>query len=927
MVVKVPLKQSVARLLLSLLCLFSLNAAAQPTQIQYLTGRGKDDPVKWDFMCTKGRNSGKWTKIGVPSNWEAQGFGTFNYGSIGDPEEMGMYRHTFSVPATWKQKRIFLVFDGSMTDTEVKVNGQSAGPIHQGSFYRFRYDVTPLLKVGQKNKLEVTVRKVSANKSVNEAERTADFWVFGGIFRPVFLEGYPEEHLERLALDAKADGSLRLDAYLADVKTATTVQAQVKTRAGQPMGSPITASIPAGSTMVQLQGQFENPALWSSEYPNLYKVEVTLKNGATTLHSVTETFGFRTVELRQRDGFYVNGQKIMFKGVNRGSFWPTSGRTTSRRVSELDVNLIKDMNMNAVRMSHYPPDEHFLQVCDSLGLFVIDELTGWQYPPYDTEVGRKLVKEMILKDVNHPSIVLWANGNEGGFNYDLLPDYPKYDPQKRPVIHPWININGMNTTHYMPYNYGLNTFFNGPDVFFPTEFLHGLYDGGHGAALDDYWNLMRSRPNSAGGFLWDFCDQAVVRVDQKGELDTKGNAAADGILGPYREKEASFYTIKEIWAPIYFAKRYITPQFDGKLTIENRYHYTNLSECTFRWKLKKFGSLNPADTTVLAGTAPAPNLLPQTSGTFTIPLPTGWNSYDVLYLTANDRTGHEIYTWSWPISRPEQIASRLMTKGTGAITTREDADQLTMSASGVEVTIDKKTGLLKGVRNAKKTISLTNGPVLLETDAQFQRLRHSDTLGTHVVETRFQGRDRFRVKWTMYPSGWLELRYQYQQGGPRDMLGVTFNYPEDQVTGMQLLADGPYRVWKNRLKGTTLNSWNKTYNNTVTGETWVYPEFKGYYANFYGARVRTREADFTVLSGSDNIYLHMLNPAVPKSAARTNSVAPFPAAGGISFLHGISAIGTKSQKPVDLGPMSQQNITNANGHTDFQQGVLYFDFR
>jgi hypothetical protein len=245
----------------------------------------------------------------------------------------------------------------------------------------------------------------------------------------------------------------------------------------------------------------------------------------------------------------------------------------------------------------------------------------------------------------------------------------------------------------------------------------------------------------------------------------------------------------------------------------------------------------------------------------------------------------------------------------------------------VEVTIDKKTGMLKSVRNAKKAISLANGPLLLNTEGQFQRLRHSDTLGTHVVEARYSGRERFRVKWTMYPSGWLELRYQYQQGGPRDMLGVTFTYPEAQVTGMQLLADGPYRVWKNRLKGTTLNSWNKTYNNTVTGETWLYPEFKGYYANFYGARVRTREADFTVLSGSDNIYLHMLNPAVPKSANRTNSVAPFPEAAGISFLHGISAIGTKSQKAVDLGPMSQQNITNANGHTDFQQGVLYFDFR
>ena len=102
----------------------------------------------------------------------------------------------------------------------------------------------------------------------------------------------------------------------------------------------------------------------------------------------------------------------------------------------MDVKLMKEMNMNAVRMSHYPPDQHFLDVCDSLGMFVLDELTGWQ-AKYDTIVGRKLVKELVVRDVNHPSIVIWDNGNEGGFNFALDGDYAKYDPQDRLVIHPW----------------------------------------------------------------------------------------------------------------------------------------------------------------------------------------------------------------------------------------------------------------------------------------------------------------------------------------------------------------------------------------------------------------------------------------------------------------------------------------------------------
>ncbi|MEJ7683618.1 MAG: hypothetical protein WKG06_38315 [Segetibacter sp.] len=242
-----------------------------------------------------------------------------------------------------------------------------------------------------------------------------------------------------------------------------------------------------------------------------------------------------------------------------------------------------------------------------LGLFVIDELTGWQYPPYDTPTGRKLVKELIVKDENHPCIVLWANGNEGGFNFDLLPDYPRHDIQQRPVIQPWMNINGMNTKHYIPWNYGINTFFQGKDVFFPTEFLHGLYDGGHGAGLDDFWNLMMSNPLSAGGFLWDFCDQAAGRTDQNGRLDTKGNAAADGILGPYREKEGSFFTIKEIWSPVYFYKKAVTAAFNGTFQVENSYDFTNLNRCTFRWKLKKFSGLGAGDTASVSGSLSSPD--------------------------------------------------------------------------------------------------------------------------------------------------------------------------------------------------------------------------------------------------------------------------------------------------------------------------------
>ena len=125
-----------------------------------------------------------------------------------------------------------------------------------------------------------------------------------------------------------------------------------------------------------------------------------------------------------------------------------------------------------------------------------------------------------------------------------------YDPQNRTVIEPWAKVNGTDTKHYPGYGYVENALSNGNLIYFPTEFLHGLYDGGHGAGLDDYWNLMLSKPLAAGGFLWVFADEGIERRDIHDSIDTKGNAAPDGILGPYHEKEGSFYTIKEIWSPV-----------------------------------------------------------------------------------------------------------------------------------------------------------------------------------------------------------------------------------------------------------------------------------------------------------------------------------------------------------------------------------------
>ncbi|WP_313888325.1 glycoside hydrolase family 2 protein [Lentzea alba] len=527
-------------------------SASWLTDTFLLTGEDADHTVDWEFQCTSGRNSGVWSTIPTPSNWECRGYGTYNYGGTLVPEEKGLYRHRFTPPASWAPRRVFLVFEGSMTDTEVRVNGASAGPVHRGGFYRFRYDVTTLLRLGQPNLLEVVVSKESADNSVNNDERRADYWNFGGIYRPVSLQAFPAASVDRIAVDARADGTFAAEVHLDGLTSSGHVVGQVKRLDGTNVGSAFSVPIAAGETKARVTTAVAQPQLWTAETPNLYRVEISLIGGdGTVLHQVGERFGFRTVEVRAGDGVYVNGKKIILKGSNRHTIWPTLGRASSPRLARQDILLMKEMNMNAVRMSHYPPDTFFLDLCDELGLYVLDELAGWS-KRYDERAGAPLVASMVTRDVNHPSILFWANGNEGGWNTALDDNFAQYDPQRRTVLHPWANFGGINTDHYENYE-STRTILGGPDVFMPTEFLHGLYDGGAGAGLNDCWKLMGTAPRSAGGFIWAFCDEGVARGDRGGAIDVVGNAAPDGIVGPYREKEGSFFTIKDIWSPVQLA--------------------------------------------------------------------------------------------------------------------------------------------------------------------------------------------------------------------------------------------------------------------------------------------------------------------------------------------------------------------------------------
>ena len=941
------MRNQIKHLLLAFACMFTSSAGAQNTEILYLSGTGLGNTVTWDFYCSAGMNSGKWSQIEVPSQWELQGFGEYTYGRFylmkdaKPSNETGLYRYSFKVPAGWEDKHVSIVFEGVMTDTEVKINDIPTGDIHQGGFYRFSYDITDKLNYGKKNTLEVKVWKESANRSVNAAERRADWWLYGGIYRPVYLKAVPRTHIDRIAVNAMADGRLTTELHLKNLPEGYSIAATLTPVDGkESLGRQV---IPLENKEVQnITTQWQGIRTWDCEHPNLYMLKLELLDiHSYPVHVYEERIGFRTIEFRPKDGIYVNGTKVIMKGTNRHSFHPDGGRTTNRELSLQDALLIKEMNMNAVR-SHYPPDKHFLEVCDSLGLFYLDEFAGWQNS-YDTETGLKLLPEMIARDVNHPCIFMWSNGNEGGWNENVDAHFADYDPQKRHVIHPWADFNGLDTHHYPAYQTGTYRLANGHNVFMPTEFLHGLYDRGQGAGLDDFWESYTSNPLFAGGFLWAYVDEAVKRTDKGGLLDSDGPNGPDGIVGPRREKEGSFYTVREVWAPIQFKNLSITPSFKGDFTVSNTYLFTNLAECSMKYRLYSTPSpMKGGEQTLIAeGIVALPAIDPGETGKARMELPMNFFQGDILELEAFDYRGHSICNWTWPVKLANDYFAAQLKEGIVAkpAILKNEGGNVVLSANGITAIFNNSDGMLVEVNRTGQIIPLDNGPVPVGMKVRFKegysRMEGNDAL----YIAKYQG-GVDSIVWRMAANGLLGmdavlLNDPKGHGFKGEFFdkeiynfGLTFSFPEKEVNAMKWMGRGSYRVWKNRIKGTNYGIWWKAYNNTVTGENFeklVYPEFKGYHANLYWMTLESDHGPFTVYSESDGLFFRVFTPEEPVHRRNgENTMWEFPT-GDISFLFDIPAMRSGKTIP-ELGPKSQPStIRIKKGDSGFRM-KLWFDF-
>jgi hypothetical protein len=554
-------------------------------------------------------------------------------------------------------------------------------------------------------------------------------------------------------------------------------------------------------------------------------------------------------------------------------------------------------------MSHYPPDPAFLEAADQLGLYVLDELAGWQ-GFYDTPSGARLIGQIVRRDVNHPSILFWDNGNEGGWNRENDGEFDRWDPQRRPVLHPWAIHSGINTDHYENYDSTVRLS-SGPDIFMPTEFLHGLYDGGIGAGLRDYWDVMGRSPTVAGGFFWAFADEGIERTDRNGRIDNMGNAAPDGIVGAHHEKEGSYFAVKEIWSPVQLSKIEVG-HAQIRMHLENRYDFTDLSACTLRWRAVRLPRAeDKAPFRVREqGEVRLPALAPKARRDWSFPtnIPS-LHPDEILELTIVDSRNQDLWTWTTSTNTatltvpPRQ--NRIQRQGTA------------VTAGNYLLEFDPRTGALARMKYRDRVIPL-QGPRLaawlrVPNARSFAPAAPEPTLrrlalvpgGDNpelLARAEYDGALR-SVSWLMFDDE-LTVRYELDFRGAADILGVSFDYPEKSVLAKRWVGAGPYRIWKNRQEGTVFGLHQANYSRSTPGVTYEYPEFEGFFGSWDWLELRTREAKIVV----DNVGVPFFGLFRPTPGEK--AILELPDL-GLTFLHAVPPIGTKFALPEVLGPQSQ----------------------
>lgn len=501
------------------------------------------EEIPSDFYKT-GFNDGKWSKINVPSNWEMEGFGDPIFRNVAAPfkanppfvpreyNPTGAYRRTFNVPANWKGQQVFLRLEKAQSASFVWINGQEVG-YNEGGQEPAEYDVTKYLKPG-KNTIAVWVVKYSDGYYLEGQ----DYWRLAGIFDDVTLYATPKTRLfdwyvttdlDDQYRDAKLNIAVDVKSYEGAANAAYSVRATLSDAKGalvKEMKSEQFNVNGTGKKSLNLSSLITNPDKWTAETPTLYNLNIELLDAqGKTVQQIPSRMGFKETEIRGQV-FYLNGQPIKVNATNTHMQHPEWGHVMKEEVIRKDMEILKQHNFNAVRISHYPPVNKYLELADEYGLYIIDEAGVEAHATEQVSnlaeflpMYQERVRQMVLRDRNHACILFWSAGNESGEGpniTEVVKEGKKYDHTRyfmyggNAYAHPGEDIIGPR--YPTPFELETNTAMvseeQDPRPSFMDEYISVAGNGC--GALDEYWDLIRRHPRLMGGAIWDFVSPGLT---------------------------------------------------------------------------------------------------------------------------------------------------------------------------------------------------------------------------------------------------------------------------------------------------------------------------------------------------------------------------------------------------------------------------------
>jgi len=604
-----------------------------------------------------------WKDIPVPSNIELQGYGIPIYVNSSyewvkpnerpdppnvpaDNNPVGLYKRIFDLPAAWKEMEILLHFDAVKVAFYVWVNGRYAG-YSEDSKTAVEWDVTRFLKPG-KNEVAVQVLRW-ADASFLECQ---DFWRLSGIERDVYLRATPKARIRDLWVKADlaanySDGFLDVSVDLLDKSAGKSSGLSVEATLFDPAGrivleqsAPIAAAKGKEAGNARIGRNVSAPRKWTAETPNLYTVVLALKDAAGRVMEATSAkVGFRKVEIAGGQ-LLVNGVPILLKGVNRHEHDPRTGHAISEESMLRDIRLMKQFNVNAVRTCHYPNNPRWYELCDTYGLYLVDEANieshGMDYgdrslakqPDWGAAHLDRTIR-MVERDKNHPSVIIWSLGNEAGdgINFEATYAWIKGRDASRPVQYERAELRAHTDIVCPMYDelelmeaYALK---KRDRPLIQCEYTHAM--GNSNGNLQDYWDLIEKYPQLQGAFVWDWVDQSfeTKSADGKtyyaygGDFGPEGtpsdeNFCCNGLVSSEREPHPGLWELKKAHQFIKFRK---TTTEDGRLALEirNGFAFRGLEDFVIQWELVP-GAAGAAP--LAEGQIPAPLIVPGGSKVF-----------------------------------------------------------------------------------------------------------------------------------------------------------------------------------------------------------------------------------------------------------------------------------------------------------------------